>query len=238
MFKRRSEQAELLDEPGLPDAALRRNLDELAFINKWLGGNAVVTNALDQLSCQAVFKPFSGKTLQIADVGSGGGDVLLQVARWARKKQIQARLTGIDANAFMVQYAAQKCRQHPNIRFLQHDIFSPEFTRQKYDIFICSLFCHHFTNEQLLQLFRQLAQQAQLAVIINDLHRHPLAYYSIKWLSAAFSKSYLVKHDAPLSVLRAFREQELKQLLQEAGLRHYSLRWMWAFRWQLIIYKQ
>jgi hypothetical protein len=68
------------------------------------------------------------------------------------------------------------------------------------------------------------------------LHRHPVAYYSIKALTNLFSGSYLVKNDAPLSVLRAFRKKELQNLLLAAGIKNYSLRWKWAFRWQLILF--
>jgi hypothetical protein len=83
----------------------------------------------------------------------------------------------------------------------------------------------------------QLKHQAQLAIIINDIHRHPLAYYSIKWLTYFFSRSYLVKNDAPLSVLRAFRRSELKNLFKAAGFLRYQLRWQWAFRWQAILFR-
>jgi hypothetical protein len=86
-------------------------------------------------------------------------------------------------------------------------------------------------------MFRQLHRQAGIAVIINDLHRHWLAYHSIKLLTRFFSDSYLVKNDAPLSVWRAFQRNELKRLVEEAGIDRYSLRWMWAFRWQLLLKK-
>ena len=66
---------------------------------------------------------------------------------------------------------------------------------------------------------------------INDLHRHPLAYYLIKWLTKLFSKSYLVKYDAPLSVARAFKKKEWEILLKDAGITNYTIQWQWAFRY-------
>jgi len=83
-----------------------------------------------------------------------------------------------------------------------------------------------------------LKNQVKTAIIVNDIHRHPLAYYSIKWLTSLFSKSSMVKFDAPLSVLRAFKRNELKSILKKAGVENYQLRWRWAFRWQLIIFCQ
>ncbi|MDX5348389.1 MAG: methyltransferase domain-containing protein [Hymenobacteraceae bacterium] len=238
MFAKRSEEPELMDELSLSGNALKQNLDELEVINKWLGGNEVVTDALDQLRQMPVFKPFSGKQLKIADLGCGGGDILREVAQWSKKRQQPVALTGIDANAFMINYATGKCSSWPQIQLLQQDIFSENFKNEQYDIVICSLFCHHFTNQQLIQMLQQFYSQAILAVIITDLHRHPLAYYSIKWLTAGFSKSYLVKNDAPLSVLRAFRKKELEQLLLQAGIKNFRLKWRWAFRWQLILIKE
>jgi hypothetical protein len=98
-----------------------------------------------------------------------------------------------------------------------------------------TLFFHHFTTKQLIDIFTLLKEQAKLGIVINDLHRHWLAYYSIKFLTKLFSKSSMVKYDAPLSVLRGFRKKELIEILQKAGVENYSLKWKWAFRWQLVI---
>lgn len=226
-----------MDDLNLSGEALRKNLDELEIINHWLGGNQVVTNALNKILKQSTKLKKDAEPLQIADVGCGGGDILRVVARWARKHAVNATLTGIDANDFMVNYARQKCSQFQNIHIIQENIFDAGFQARRFDIIICSLFCHHFTSHQLQAMWRQLYGQANQVVIINDLHRHPLAYYSIKWLTQMFSGSYLVKNDAPLSVLRAFRKTEIQEILAGAGIEKYSLRWQWAFRWQIIMYK-
>ena len=80
-------------------------------------------------------------------------------------------------------------------------------------------------------------QNAEKGFFIADLHRHPLAYYSIKLLTGLFSKSYLVKNDAPLSVLRGFSRKEWEALLAQPGIKNYSIRWKWAFRWLIIVEK-
>ena len=230
MFSHRANKPELMDDLSLSGEALRRNLEELEKINYWLGGYQVVTDALERLALPAGSLP-----LRLADLGCGGGDTLRAIARWAIKKNIPLELTGFDANAFMVNYARDKCRPFENIAICQENIFSPAFQSRQFDVILCSLFCHHFTSPELTGLFRQLHRQAHTALVINDLHRHPLAYYSIKWLTRLLPCSYLVRHDAPLSVLRAFKRSDLETCLQQAGLPHYSLRWAWAFRWQIII---
>lgn len=234
MFKKRSEETELMDDLELSNDALRQNLDELETINTWLGGYNVVLKSLSFLRPKLEALP---APITIADLGCGGGDTLRQMAAWFRQQNLQACLTGIDANNFMLAYAAPKARPFPEITFQQHDIFSENFKQQRFDILVCSLFCHHFPDEALVQLLKQIYAQANVAVIINDLHRHPLAYYSIKALTQVFSSSYLVKNDAPLSVLRAFHRKELEVILTAAGIENFRLKWHWAFRWQLVLLK-
>lgn len=220
-----------MDDLSLATDALRQNLAELETINTWLGGYAPVLDALERLRPQFP----AGRPLRLADLGSGGGDTLRHIARWARRHQVPVELVGIDANPFMLRYAAAKAQEFPEISFQQQDIFSAEFQQQPFDILTCSLFCHHFSDDALVALLPRWQQQAALAVVINDLHRHPLAYYSIRWLTRLFRGSYLVQNDAPLSVARAFRRPDWQQLLRRAGIRRYTLRWRWAFRWQVIL---
>ena len=219
-----------MDDLTLANNALRQNLDELETINTWLGGYQPVLNALARLRSRFP----NDQPLRVADLGSGGGDTLRHVARWGHKNGVALELTGIDANQFMLDYATAKSQEYPEISFQQFDIFSPEFQAQPYDVLTCSLFCHHFTDEELVTLLRQWQQQARVAVVINDLHRHWLAYYSIQWLTRLLGGSYLVRHDAPLSVARAFRREDWMKLLAQAGIEKYELRWRWAFRWQVI----
>ena len=107
--------------------------------------------------------------------------------------------------------------------------------KSKPDIIFCSLFCHHFKDDELVCMFRWMHDNSVLGFFINDLHRHPLAYHSIRMLTTLFSKSYLVKNDAPLSVLRGFKKRELVALLNKAGISNYTIRWKWAFRWLVIV---
>jgi 2-polyprenyl-3-methyl-5-hydroxy-6-metoxy-1,4-benzoquinol methylase len=147
-------------------------------------------------------------------------------------------LLGIDANPNIVQEAAMSTPADYNIQFEAQNIFSEDFKKRQFDIVTGTLFFHHFTNEQLTDFFRQLARQTKIGFVINDIHRHWFAYHSIKWLTKLFSRSPMVQNDGPLSVLRAFSKSELIQILNDSGTKTYSIRWMWAFRWQVIVYSQ
>jgi SAM-dependent methyltransferase len=229
----RATAAELMDDLTLATEELRQNLDELETINTWLGGYRPVLAALARL--RPGFPV--GRALRLADLGSGGGigEHKLVGIDAHRQRQAPVELVGIDANEFMLTYAAAKSRAYPEISYRQLDIFSPEFAAQPYDVLTASLFCHHFADDELVALLRRWHRQAGLAVVINDLHRHPLAYYSIKYLTRLLGGSRLVQHDAPLSVARAFSRQDWVRLLAQAGITQYELRWCWAFRWQVVV---
>jgi 2-polyprenyl-3-methyl-5-hydroxy-6-metoxy-1,4-benzoquinol methylase len=232
-FAYRSTQSELIDALTLSGDDLRRNLEELAFINHWLGGNAVTLSGLDKVVRR---RQPQQKPLRVADLGCGGGDMLVLMAKWASRKKIDATFTGVDANAFIVEYARQHTADESCISYLLQNVFSEEFRQQTFDLVTCTLFCHHFDDQSLIYLLRQLRQQTRVAIVLNDLHRHWLAYYSIAWLTRWFSRSYLVKNDAKLSVWRAFRGRELASLLTAAGFTDFQIRWRWAFRWEVVIF--
>lgn len=233
MFEHRSTQAEIMDELTLGGEDMAQTLRELKFINHWLGGNQVTLQGLNQL-LRTSGNADTTRPLHIADLGCGGGDMLELMAKWARKKRLNVQFTGVDANEYIVSYAQKNTARFPEISYCCENIFSPQFAGQVYDIVTCTLFCHHFRDEELVQLFRQLKAQTRLGLVINDLHRHPLAYHSISWLTRWFSKSYLVKNDAKLSVWRSFRKNELAAILAEAGWEDVSIQWAWAFRWQVV----
>lgn len=230
-FFKRSNIPEIMDDLQYAGPLMDRTLKELEIINRWLGGNDVTIGALAAFLHGRDADP----VIHIADLGCGRGDMLQLIKSWANKNRYKVRLTGIDANPYIIE-AARKNLQDPDIDLQAVNIFSKEFQLQKFDIVIGTLFYHHFTDDELISLFSKLKRQAKIGLIINDIHRHPFAYYSIKLLTGLFSRSSMVKYDAPLSVLRAFTKPELSEILRRSQLRAYSIKWKWAFRWQILIH--
>ena len=231
-FSKRSHEVEIMDDLNCSGRVVDQTLRELEFINKWLGGNAVTLNGLNILS-----KKINHLTepLKIADLGCGGGDMLKLLSKHFKEKKTEVRLKGIDANPNIIAFAWVNSSSCLDVTYQTLDIQTDEFKGQHFDIVFATLFFHHFTSEQLSEIFSSLKKQATIGIVINDLHRHWLAYYSIKILTRLFSKSSMVQYDAPLSVLRGFNRKELIGILQKAGIKNYSLQWKWAFRWQLVI---
>ncbi len=229
-FATRSLKKELLDEPDIPQQDLFRNLLELNTINRLLGGHAVTLKGLQQLQLT------KQHTYQILDIGCGGGDTLKAIADWGRKNNYQLQLTGVDLKPDCIEYATRFCADYPEIDFILADYRALPELQQEFDVVVTSLFCHHLSNEELFGLFSWCNSQAKVGFIMNDLHRHPLAYYSISWLTQLFSKSYLVKNDARLSVLRGFNRKELLTIITQLSIPSaaFTLKWVWAFRWLLV----
>jgi len=229
-LKERSTLEEIMDDFTCSGEVVHQTLRELHVINTYLGGNQLSVNALRRL-----VKPLEKNKFSLVDLGCGGGDMLKSFDRWGQRHGVDFELTGIDANAHIIEYAQTNSQNHPAIHYQAIDILSPAFQQQSFDIIHCSLFLHHFTGHQVVTLFRQLQQQARVGIIINDLHRHWLSYYFTKYVIVGWSKSKMVKFDSVVSVARAFTKEELEGYLRQAGIEKFQLRWRWAFRWELVI---
>lgn len=226
-LKHRSYQKELLDEENIPSNELRRNLQELNFINTWLGGHQITIDGVKRLIQ-------SNKAITICEIGCGGGDNIFAVNKWCRQKDIKASFIGIDIKPECISFAEAN-NVKGNFTWVISSFDQVQF-KTKPDIIFSSLFCHHFTNEQLVFQLQWMKENCSVGFFINDLHRHWMAYKLIKFLTSIFSKSYLVKHDAPLSVARGFVKDEWKVLLKKASIDEFKVVWKWAFR-HLVIFK-
>lgn len=229
MFKHRSTQKELLDQEQIPDADLFQTLRELDTINHLLGGYAVTFAALKKYLVP-------GKDYILVDIGCGGGDTLKRIYDWKTSKGFKMTLLGIDLKTACVTYA-EKNQGHRSIRFICDDYRNLYQYQPKIDIIHACLFCHHLTESQIVELI-EFAMSNNSTLIINDLERNPVAYYAIKTITALFSKSYLVKNDAAVSVLRGFKKTEWLRMIKKAGATHFTVKNKWAFRHQIIIYGQ
>ena len=221
-YSHRSYQKEFLDGSNIPFKDIAANMKELDFINTHLGGHSISIKG---------FKKLAGNKnkISVCEIGCGGGDNLNAISKFCNKNNIEATFTGIDMNVDCIDFAKQKS-QIDTVNFIVSDYSLINLESNKPNIIFSSLFCHHFTDDELIKMLQWMNENSTVGFFINDLHRHPLAYNFIKYAAKFFSKSYLVKNDAPLSVLRGFRKNEWQDIFERAGISNYSIQWKWAFR--------
>lgn len=227
-FSQRSYELELLDAPNIPKELLFKNLRELDVVNRLLGGHTITLSGIKNLITD------KNKVYRIVDIGCGGGDAMKQIAKWTKKNNFKVELIGVDMNADAIAFMKDECSEFSNITGIVIDYRDYLKSNTDIDIVHCSLFCHHLKDDELIELFQYLNGHAKVGFVINDLQRHWFAYYSIKFLTRLLNGSTLVKNDAPLSVLRGFRKEELNNLLINAKVVDFSIKWKWAFRYLTI----
>lgn len=227
-FSKRSSQAEILDDFELSGNDLDQNLAELARVNKYLGGYAVLKSGL-----KVLMPGVQGSTTTIVDVGCGGGDALRYMHKLASKNNWSLHLIGVDANTRAVAYARSKSEALP-IRYMQGNVLNMSFEDLEADVLCFNLFLHHFSDAQIVAFLKN-SHKKGAAILINDLERSKLAYLLFGWVSRLAGFSFIGRHDGRLSIKKAFIRRDWHKLLASAGIRHYSIRWKWAFRYLILI---
>jgi 2-polyprenyl-3-methyl-5-hydroxy-6-metoxy-1,4-benzoquinol methylase len=229
-FKFRSYEKELLDNDKIDRKDLFQNLHELHVINQYLGGYNASINGLDKIQKN------TKNIKNILDIGFGGGDSIKIFADKYKNQQHSFFFYGVDLKEDCFEYATKNLEAISNKKLICDNYKNIETELlSKIDVIHCSLFLHHLTDDEIIDLFKFIKTN-KCILLVNDLHRNWLAYYSIKFLTMIFSKSYLVKNDAPLSVLRGFKKTELIDLVKKAGFTNFSVNWNWAFRYSIIVY--
>ncbi len=232
-FKYRSKEEEIIDDFSMGGEEVVRTFKTIERVNTLLGGNSVLVKGVQQIVQQLNLQE---EPIHLYDLGCGSGDGLRSIARWARKKNIPITLIGVDANPFIVDHARQQSANFPEISFIQQDIFQKECSLKKADIVAFNLCLHHFTEEEQAILLQKCKDDKVKAILINDLHRHWLAYYSFTvfcWLTGA---NKMAREDGRLSILKGFKREELKLLGKNSGVLHPLVRWRWAFRYEMSLY--
>ena len=226
-----------MDDLDAGGPALEAALEDLRWANRWLGGHASVQQALRPLVKE---RRERRQPLRLVDLGAGGGDLAAQLVRWGDSQGVPLEVTALDANPHAVRYARRMLdhRLPPylsaRVEVREGDALALPFDDDRFDGAVAALFMHHFDAERAVRLLQEMRRVASEGLVVSDLHRHPAAYFGVKALAALRPDvSDMFAHDAPLSVRRGYRREELRALAERAGLVGAQLRWRWAFRWVL-----
>ncbi|MCI0409099.1 MAG: methyltransferase domain-containing protein [Acidobacteria bacterium] len=204
---------ELMDDPAADPAELRANLEDLKRINERWGGNRSTFSALSP--ALAGWPP--GRRLSILDVGCGGGDLLVALARECRARGIPALLVGMDCHPTILEIARSSTSRFAEIRLVRGDALELPFAGASFDFVLSSLVLHHVPPEYSARFLRGLGALCREGVVISDLRRGRAEYLLTLLFTRLFTRGRLSRLDGPLSVLRALTMNEARDLALAAG---------------------
>ena len=214
-FRYRAQLTEMMDEPCRRER-LRACLRDLALTNRLTMAYRPLLRWLDTLK---ITQPRLADPLHILDVGCGYGDSLRRIERWAKRRGIAVGLTGIDLNPDATVIAADASPAESAIQWVSANVF--DYTpRQPIDLVVSSLFTHHLDEDDIVRFLRWMERHAQIGWFINDLSRAPIPYHFFRIFSKLARLHPFVQHDGPVSIARAFRPEEWRDLCSAAGLGH------------------
>lgn len=228
-LRQRTSLPELMDDRSIGGAELREALEQLRLINHLLGAARPTIEGIEHFwraaGCPA--------TLSILDVGAGSGDLSQPMLRWAERHAVRMHIVLVDIHPETCAAAAAHHHDEPRVMVLCSDLL--HLALHPADIVTTALFTHHFSPAELPHVYQAMANAARLGVVVNDLHRHLVAWATI-WLATRLcSRNRMIRHDAPLSVRRGFKAADLRQL--RATLNAPELRFMWRplFRYLVML---
>lgn len=218
----RSPEKEILDEPVSDSAELARSLEQVAQVNRLLGGTRALRRHLAPMVAGT-------STMSVLDVGTGNGRSMRELASWARRRGSSWRAVGIDSSPQCARLA-----HVDGMAAVEGDALRLPFASRSFDAVLCTLTLHHFADGDAVKLVREMARVSRRLVLVNDLERVAPNYWGARLLAATLWRgNRITRHDGPLSVLRSFTAAELLEVGRRAGLRGVHVQR--HFPWRIVL---
>jgi ubiquinone/menaquinone biosynthesis C-methylase UbiE len=170
------------------------------------------------------------QSVSILDVGAGSGELLRVAVKWCRDTGRTAHATGLELNERSAYSINEQSSRFGEIESVRGDALKLPFLDGAFDYVISSLFTHHFSNDDVVLILREMDRVAARGIYVIDLHRHPLAYFLYTTVGKLFLHNRLLRQDGALSILRSFKPRELKELAQRSGLRNVMVQRYFPYR--------
>lgn len=208
----RAAESELLDQSGHDPELLAGNLADLRRVNRWFGGIRLTIAGLDVLTPDLRH----GDSLRVIDVATGGADIPVAVAKWARRRGLRAEILATDRSVEVMRLGVPRSTEF--VEFVLADARHLPLADDSVDVAICSLVLHHLSPEDAVSMLQEMSRVARRGIVMNDLVRNWPGYAGAWLFSRALTNNRLTRHDAPLSARRAYTRREMAALLSSAGL--------------------
>jgi 2-polyprenyl-3-methyl-5-hydroxy-6-metoxy-1,4-benzoquinol methylase len=202
-------ELELMDRPQPVSLELERDLENIRQLNRWFGSYALISMFLSRW-----IKP--GSRLRIVDLATGSGDIPRLIAECGRKIRAELRIDALDRQSATLEIAQKLSVPYPEIRLIEGNILEWR-PAETYDVVFCTLALHHFSNDDAVRVLQRCRELSHKFVLVSDLRRSWMATIGVHLLTATVFREPMTKHDARLSIARAFSFSEMNQLAQRAG---------------------
>lgn len=200
---------EMMDRPQPVTRELRDDLDALEWLNRTFGAHRYLRHFLT--------RHFRGhKTIRMLDLATGSADLPRVAAAWGRARDIPVTVDALDSHPSTLAIARERCAGFPEITLERHDIREP-WMSERYDLVTCFLALHHFTEWDAARVLRVMRQSSSAFTLAVDLERSRVADWAIRLLTATLLTAPMTRHDARLSIRRAFSHREFRALARTAS---------------------
>lgn len=215
---------ELLDTDSGSPKEIESALRDLRSFNQHLGGVATTRDLI-----YAVARRTGKMHFSLLEVAAGTGFVPLEAGR-------DLNAEGISMNVTLLDRATSHLPQNGLARKIAGDALSTPFADSSFDLISCSLFVHHLSPDDAMQFAREALRICRVAVLVNDLIRHPL-HVALAYAGSPLYRSRLTRNDAPASVKQAYTTKEMTSFLSSAGATNVETQRHFLFRMGMIAWK-
>jgi 2-polyprenyl-3-methyl-5-hydroxy-6-metoxy-1,4-benzoquinol methylase len=205
---------EMMDQDQPPSAELERDLERIRQLNRWFGSYRLVLSFIRHWIRPA-------DKLRVVDLATGSGDIPRLIVDYARKINATVEIDAVDRQPATLEIARRLSADYPEISYREANVLEWNSV-EAYDIALCTLALHHFSNDDAVRLLRRCCQLSRRFVLVSDLRRSFSLIAGVYLLTALIFREPMTRHDARLSTIRAFSFSEMSDLAVRAGWKNFG----------------
>jgi ubiquinone/menaquinone biosynthesis C-methylase UbiE len=215
---------ELLDTDSGTVEEVAGALRDLRSFNQRLGGVSTTSDLI-----RTVVRKTGKTNFSLLEIAAGTGFVPKQVSRDLSSEGVKLEVTLLDR-------VASHLPQNGTPRKVAADALNVPFQDSAFDLVSSSLFLHHLSPEDVLKFARESLRVCRVAVLVNDLVRHPL-HLALAYAGVPIYRSRITRNDAPASVKQAYTIAEMTAFFRRAGAAKVEPRRHFLFRMGVTAWK-
>ncbi len=225
-MKRRFDPAvlEMMDRPQPDSAELEPDLKRIRQLNRWFGSYRLITHFVRRWIKSATADSSRGEPgarIRIVDFATGSGDIPRLIVDHARSIGTRVEIDALDRQAATLEIARKLSADYPEISYREANILEWD-PGKVYDIVLCSLVLHHFSDEDAVRVLRRCRELSRQFVLVSDLRRGLFLTTGVYLLTALVFRELMTRYDARLSAARAFSFAEFRELARKAGWKNFG----------------